>query len=432
LQFNGLTRVQLIAFCAFAMGCAPVSAVFQADDSSLERRSHGDSTAIKLGKLVNPADGTILEDAIVVIEEDRFTYVGTNEHKIPCGATIIDWSEYTGLPGLVDAHTHLLYQTDNEPGFTPWQRSSWLGVNDLATVEVLGRAAASAALSVGVTTLIDKGTGSRKTPLLLQLRDEFAAGTSVGPRMYVAGPGIAAGPTTTAADIVAAVQAQAALGIDLVKIWADSCSANNLVCNPTFTQDMLQAGVDEAHALDLPIAIHAYHLSTAELAIAAGPDSLEHAEGLADSHFADMIANDVTYVPTIDHNRYYIDNLAFFGYPPETQAELEAFIELNLQTASFAHAAGVPMATGSDAVFTGFGENTRELAWLVEAGMTPMDALRAATVGGAASIGVDDEVGQVEVGYYADIIAVEGDPLEDIEDVIYNVRGVVKGGKLVE
>jgi imidazolonepropionase-like amidohydrolase len=214
-------------------------------------------------------------------------------------------------------------------------------------------------------------------------------------------------------------------------VWADKCSDDTLECAPTFTFEQLKAAVDTAHALGRPIAIHAYHADTAKLAIMAGPDSLEHPEGLDTIDFMDMKAMGITYVPTIDHNRYYRDNLAYFGYAPEMGAEFDAYIALNLATANQAHLAGVTIALGSDAVFSGFGENTRELEWLIDAGMTPLEALRAATIQGAASIGVEDEVGRVAVGYFADIVAVKGDPLTDIGVLIDDVQGVMKGGRLI-
>jgi imidazolonepropionase-like amidohydrolase len=236
----------------------------------------------------------------------------------------------------------------------------------------------------------------------------------------------------TADQLKGWVQLQVLRGADLVKVWADGCSDQRLECAPVFTFDELQLLVDTSHQEGLPIAIHAYHEDTARLAIMAGPDSIEHPEGLDAVDCGIMIDKGTIYVPTIDHNRYYKDNLAFFGYAPDLAAKFDAYIRDNLESAAQAHLMGVKIAMGSDAVFTGFGQNTRELAWFVQAGMTPLEALRAATIHGAESIGVQNEIGKVAVGYYADIIAVEGDPLTDINVVINGVRKVMMGGRVAE
>jgi imidazolonepropionase-like amidohydrolase len=388
--------------------------------------------AIRLGKLVNPDDGTVIEQAIVVVHEDRISYVGTDEKAIPCGASVIDWTAFTGLPGLVDAHVHLSYQTDGEPGTDPWSRLPWLYSNNPYKLMDLARGAAFATLKTGVTTVIDKGGIDF---ILNNLRAEVIAGKTQGPRVFRSLGGISNHlypNQIPPAEMKAWVQAQVLRGSDLVKVWADGCSDDTLDCFPKFTFDELKFLVDTAHEEGLPIAIHAYHGDTAKLAIMAGPDSLEHAEGLDAVDFGNLNLMGTIYVPTIDHNRYYKDNIALFGYAPEMAEKFEAYIQENVATTGQAHEAGVTIAMGSDAVFTGFGQNTRELAWLTQAGMTPLEALRAATIHGAQSIGVEKEVGKVAVGYYADIIAVEGDPLADINVVINNVRKAMVGGRVAE
>ncbi|WP_272422282.1 amidohydrolase family protein [Polyangium jinanense] len=388
--------------------------------------------AIRFGKLVNPEDGSVIDNAIVVTHEDRISYVGTDEKQIPCGASVIDWTAYTGLPGLVDAHVHFSYQTDQEPGTLPWSRVTWLVNNDPYKYMDLARGAALATLKTGVTTTIDKGG---RDFLLMNLRDEIKAGKTPGPRVFTAMGGISNYKypnSVPAQELKAWVQLLVLRGADIVKVWADKCTDQTLECSPTFTYDELKLLVDTAHEEGLPIAIHAYHQDTAKLAIMAGPDSIEHPEGLDTVDCGNMIDRGTIYVPTIDHNRYYKDNLAFFGYAPDLEQKFEAYIQDNLASATQAHLVGVKMAMGSDAVFTGFGENTKELAWFVQAGMTPLEALRAATIHGAESIGAQNEIGKVAVGYYADIIAVEGDPLADINVVINGVRKVMMGGRVAE
>jgi imidazolonepropionase-like amidohydrolase len=136
-------------------------------------------------------------------------------------------------------------------------------------------------------------------------------------------------------------------------------------------------------------------------------------------------------VPTIDHNRYYVDNAQLLHYRPGATDALNDFITRNLETAKKAFRAGVRLAMGSDAVYTMFGENTRELAWFVKAGMTPEQALKTATVDGADLLQKEDKLGRLKPGYYADIVAVEGNPLDDIDVAIHKVRWVMKAGVVV-
>ena len=144
-----------------------------------------------------------------------------------------------------------------------------------------------------------------------------------------------------------------------------------------------------------------------------------------------MAQKKIFYVPTIDHNRYYIDNAKLLGIPSDATGALNDYIARNLETARRALKAGVRFAMGSDAVRTMFGENTRELGWFIRAGMTPEQALKTATVDGAALLGMEDKLGYLKPGYFADVAAVEGDPLADINAVIHNVRWVMKGGVVV-
>jgi imidazolonepropionase-like amidohydrolase len=150
-----------------------------------------------------------------------------------------------------------------------------------------------------------------------------------------------------------------------------------------------------------------------------------------DATIAEMVRRKIFYVPTIDHNRYYADNYVKLNYPPKAVEELNGFVQRNLETARKAFRAGARFAMGSDAVYTMFGENTRELGWFVKAGMTPEQALRAATAGGAELLGMETRLGALRAGYLADIAAVEGDPLADIDVAIGKVRWVMKGGQVV-
>jgi len=227
------------------------------------------------------------------------------------------------------------------------------------------------------------------------------------------------------------VRQQIAAGVDWVKMFASTGTGDDVTGYQTFTTDEIRAAVEIAHNMGKPIAVHSYGPSAARDAVLAGANSIEHATDMDDETIREMARRGIFYVPTIDHNRYYAEYREDFGYTLEAAERLRAFIQRNLETARRAHKAGVRIAMGSDAVFTMFGQNTRELAWFVKAGMTPEEALKTATTNAAALLAKEKELGAVAPGYYADIVAVEGDPLKDISAVINDVRWVMKGGTVV-
>ena len=152
---------------------------------------------------------------------------------------------------------------------------------------------------------------------------------------------------------------------------------------------------------------------------------------LDDATLAEMTAKNIYYVPTIDHNRYYVDAASEFQFRPGSIDGLNSYIARNYETAKRAFKAGVQFAMGSDAVYTMFGQNTRELAWFVKLGMTPEQALKTATTGAADLLGMKSELGRLAPGYFADITAVDGDPLADIQVAISKVKAVMKGGSVI-
>jgi imidazolonepropionase-like amidohydrolase len=199
----------------------------------------------------------------------------------------------------------------------------------------------------------------------------------------------------------------------------------------TYTYEEIKAAVDIAHQFGKKIAVHTYGPDGARDAVRAGADSVEHATDIDDATIKEMARSGTFYVPTIDHNRYYIDNGDKIGYAPGYKERLQAFIARNLETARKAHKAGVKIAMGSDAIYTMFGENTRELGWFVKAGMTPEQALRTTTTNAAELLGKEKELGAVAPGYLADLVAVEGNPLADINVAVNNVKWVMKDGGVV-
>jgi imidazolonepropionase-like amidohydrolase len=383
-----------------------------------------------LASLVAPAatyhfgamwDGAKLwKDACVTTEGDRITGVG------PCSGTAIDLTRYTAIPGLIDVHTHMTYVLENRVAQS---------ARSAATV-FLAQENARKTLETGVTTVRDLGAADYAD---IAMRDLIAQGQMPGPRMFVAGYGLlitrGRTPSPNTADgvteVLRVVRQQVAAGADVIKMYGSTGSGRDVTGFQTFTFEEMKAAADAAHALGKRIAIHTYGPDGARDAVRAGADSVEHATGMDEATIAEMVHRKTFYVPTIDHNRYYVDNYRKLNYPPSAVDDLKDYIARNLETTRQAFRAGVRFAMGSDAVYTMFGENTRELAWFVKAGMTPEQALRAATANGAELLGMEKSLGAIRPGFLADIAAVEGDPLADIEVVIQKVRWVMKGGAVV-
>jgi imidazolonepropionase-like amidohydrolase len=402
-------------------------------------RASAQVTAIRLGRLID-ARGQARQDAVIVVEGERILTVGTGDGAVPAGATVVDLRRYTGLPGLIDVHTHMTFYWDRAPGTRPWAQLGTLG--DAVTV-YLAQENARKTLETGVTTVRDLGSSDYTD---IAMRDLINRGAMVGPRMFVAGwglhvnnnpirPGMSATPDPGTADGIAEVQRvarqQIAAGADWIKVYGSTGSDKDTSGYQTFTYEEMRAAADVAHQAGKRIAIHSYGAAGGRAAMLAGAESVEHAVDLDDSTLAQMARRGTVYVPTIDHNRYYIAHKDEYGYTAGDSAALEAYMRRNVLTFRRALRAGVKIAMGSDAVFTGFGENTRELDRFVENGMTPAQAIATATTTAAALLGKEKELGAVAPGYYADIIAVEGDPLSDISALTHRVRWVMKGGRVV-
>jgi imidazolonepropionase-like amidohydrolase len=232
-------------------------------------------------------------------------------------------------------------------------------------------------------------------------------------------------------QIPEAVKQQVDAGADYIKMYGSTGSGADVTGNETFTFDEMKAAVDAAHQYGKRIAIHSYGPDGGRDAVRAGANTLEHAIDLDDTTLADMVRRGTFYVPTIDHNRYYAEYAKDFRYTPQQVAALDSFRLRNFETARRAFKAGVKLGMGSDAVFHMFGQNTRELGWFVQMGMTPAQSLATATTNGAAILGMEKTLGAIAPGYFADIVAVEGNPLSDINVLFNNVKWVMKGGTVV-
>ena len=369
-------------------------------------------------------DGTaMLDEVVVAVEGDKIRVVDSGQKQAPAGA--VDLRRYTAIPGLIDLHTHITYYWDRKPGTRP------LGQRRRPAVTVfLAQDNARRTLETGVTTIRDLGASGEAD---LAMRDLIAMGAMAGPRMFVSGQGISgrAGAPPDPDAMRETAEDRIRAGSDWVKVYGSRGSFDSVETTQTITFEEMKAIVEGAHALGHKVAIHSYGPSGVKDAVRAGADSVEHGIDLDDETLGEMVRRGTVWVPTIDHNRYYVDAKDEFGFKPEAIPPLQEYIGKNLESTRRAFRAGVKVGMGSDAVYSMFGQNTRELEWFVKAGMTPAQALTTATTTAAELLDQKDRLGRIAPGFAADIVAIDGKPLENINDVITGVRWVMKDGVVV-
>lgn len=394
-------------------------------------------TVVHAARMVDVVAGTVIPNAVVVVENGRIRQVGG---PVPAGATIIDLGDQTLLPGLIDTHTHMGY--DLEPG---WEMRP---VTELPGVAALrsGRNATTT-VRAGFTTIRDLGAGELFNDVALERAIE--AGYVVGPRVVPAGhalsitgghcevtgfrPGIHEGtPETGVADgideVVKAVRYQIKHGAKVIKICATAgvLSFEGPVGAQQFTEEEMRAIVAEAARHGVRVAAHAHGSEGIKAAIRAGVASIEHGSILDDETFALMKQHGTWLVPTT----YLADAIDLAALPPQIRAKAESVLPLAKASLRRAIAAGVKIAFGTDAGVFPHGQNAREFAAMVSKGMTPIEAIRTATIHAADLLGMDDR-GTIAVGRLADLIAVPGDPTRDVT-VLERVGFVMVGGVVVK
>jgi imidazolonepropionase-like amidohydrolase len=397
--------------------------------------------AIRFGKLID-GTGKVWNNAVVIVRGDRIDTVGEGGASIPSNAQVIDMSSYTGMPGMIDIHTHMTYWWSGNPRTTPNAETARLLPQELT---FLAGENARKTLEIGVTTVRDMAAKNYND---IAMRNLINRGAMVGPRMFVAGPAMTAGgpvprygevfpwivPGQGQANgvdgVMLLIRQELGAGADFIKMFGSTGGFNNVETHQTFTLEEMQAAVELTHTMGKRIAIHSYGPEGARDAVKAGADTIEHAINVDDATFAEMIRKKIIYVPTVYHNVWYIENYKEFGWPESDNAKIQAYQDQIEATTKRAIKLGVRIAAGSDAVYELFGHNTEELTYLVKCGMTPAQALAAATVNGAAALGMEKDLGEVTPGHYADLVAVQGDPLADISVAVHNVRWVMKAGKV--
>jgi imidazolonepropionase-like amidohydrolase len=401
--------------------------------------------ALKAQRLFDGRSGKLVTDAVVLVQGGRITAAGS-KLQVPGGARVIDLGDATLMPGFIDAHTHLSGERSSD-----WNQDM---VDQLrrGVPEDSIRAAAFAnrTLMAGFTTVRNVGAAEFVD---VGLRDAIAHGWTKGPRIigashslgargghcddtgfpyqrFGAEPGIKDGIAVGAERFREAVRFQIKYGADVIKFCATGgvLSLHDSVDAPQLTKPEMTALIDEAHRLGRKVAAHAHGDHGAREAVEAGVDSIEHGSFLTAGTIALMKRRGTYLVPTL--MAYEGIDPATEKFPPEIAAKARAAIRGRAASMKLVVAAGLKIALGTDAGVIRHGTNAREFRLMVKYGMTPLAALRAGTTAAADLLGVAGETGSVAAGKSADLVAVPGNPLEDVT-VTERVFFVMKGGEVV-
>jgi len=398
--------------------------------------------ALRCGKLLDVRGGHMLSDQVVVFDDaGSITAVGpAATTKLPAGVSAIDLSSATCLPGLIDVHTHITF----DPSANGY---AGLGIS-VPREAVTGVKNARLTVHAGFTTVRNVGATDYTD---VAVRDGINDGEIEGPRMLVSGPplsitgghcdnnllpfeyhnkaeGVADGPWAAREKVREVIK----YGADVIKVCASGgvLSKGDQPGTPQYSFEELQAMATEAHKLGRKVAAHAHGTQSIKDAINAGIDSIEHSSLIDDEGIA-LAKQHGTYLDfDIYNDDYILQEGAKAGMLPES-IEKEKKIG-RLQRENFRHAwqSGTKMAFATDAGVYPHGDNAKQFAKMVEWGMKPIDAIQAATISAADLLGWSGKVGVIETGHYADIIAVNGDPLSDVR-VLESVKFVMKGGAVV-
>lgn len=392
--------------------------------------------AIKCGTLIDGKSDRVQENVVVIVEGKKIKSVGTS---VPDGAQVLDLSNATVLPGLIDSHTHLVLHEGDYDGQLLKESQAFRAIR--------GVVAAEKTLAAGFTTVRDVETeGAMYTDVAL--RDAIDQGHIPGPRIQAAtralsitggyapygySPEVELPYGVQVADGVdgvrKAVREQIRYGADVIKIYADSRYrhriADSLVGSPTFTDDEMRAIVEEAEKVGVHVCAHAYTSQAAQRAVRAGVRSIEHGLYLNNETFAMMKQKGTYWVPTlVAYHRWARDP----SNSPAVTKMIEYTVQRHRETFQRGLRSGVRIAFGTD-MYNPHGDGAKELTLMVQYGMTPMQAIKSATTIAAELLDMKTKVGEISPGAYADLIAVQGNPLSNIA-ILEEVKFVMKEGKI--
>lgn len=396
---------------------------------------------IRAGRLLDVKTGNVQSNQAILIEGDKIVSVGpASSVKTTPDAAVIDLSNATVLPGLIDAHTHIT--------FNPQFGYETLGIS-VPREALIGAHNARVTLEAGFTTIRNVGARGYSD---VALRDAINAGDVPGPRMIVSGPALSItgghcdnnllpydyhASSDGVADGVENVQHRVReiikYGADVIKVCATGgvMSKGDDPNHSQYTMEEMKAIVAEAHRLGRKVAAHAHGAEGVRWASDAGVDSIEHGHLMDDASIATLKKNGTYLVPTLYLVDWQKENVATTHLPEYARKKMEMVSQVGQNNARKAIAAGVKIGMGTDAAVYPHGLNAHELAVYVRLGMTPLQAIQSATVNDADLLGWTDRIGTIEAGKYADIIAVDGDPLKDVA-TLQSVKFVMKGGEVVK
>ncbi len=396
--------------------------------------------AIMAGRLIDPAAGRVLIDQVIIVRGERVEWVGPAASAvIPADAKRIDLSDRTVLPGLIDAHVHLNARPD------------MMGLRELTisppSAAIAGVANAATTLRAGFTTVRNVGAQGFVD---VALRDAINSGEVPGPRLQVSGPevtttgghadnnalapqyharndGVADGPW----EARRVVRQNVRYGVDLIKFTGSGgvLSVGTAVGDQQFTEEEMRAIVDEAHMAGRRVAVHAHGAEAIRTAIRAGVDSVEHASQIDAEGIRMARRAGVFLVMDIYVSDYILSDGEANGVLEVSLAKERQIGAAQRENFRVALRAGCRIVFGTDAGVYPHGLNARQFAYMVRYGMTPMQAIQAATTEAAELMGWNDRVGRIAPGYFADLIAVADDPLSDIS-ALERVSFVMKGGAI--
>lgn len=404
------------------------------------------TTFVRAGRVIDVEGGRVLEHQVVRVEDGKVVSLGAAAAtQILAGARVVDWSRYTVLPGLIDLHTHIVGDITSSNIAAPLLSS---GARDA----LVGAGNARVTLEAGFTTIRDVGVNRAFTDVAL--RDAIADGRVDGPRMFVAGayitvsqgggdivglapdvvlpPEFRRGIANSPDEVRQRVRELLAGGADFIKVIATGAvlTSGTTPSAPEYTEAEIRAAVEEAANAGTYVAAHAHGAEGIKRAVRAGVRTIEHGSYLDDEGIALMKKHGTWLVADI-YNGDYIDEVGRReGWPENYLRKNKETTEIQRQAFAKAVRAGVRIAFGSDAGVYPHGQNARQFAYMVKHGLTPMQAIRAATLDAARVLGREQEIGSISPGKWADMIAIDGDPLGDIGK-LRTVAAVMKSGAVI-